>query len=680
MTFLTVSDKIWKQARLFFDENHLAKKYHPSRTGLYFIRFEEEIGTFAVLKNYLGEFKTDFIDLYLSDKGETYLNVSHENPDANMALINVLNKFNITFKTVNISNLSLLKLTFPLEWDPENGPKTFSKEFNEVYKQLLYKKQLKDLLITDNGSIEMRLKIYRSLFSVCSPLTLLKNCQTIIESEGSPDNVFKMILELEKLLSKMILIDRQTNLMQPLTDFIKKENRTFSEETSDSEWVICYKKMMQQLSGYLHGNKDKIISLDNQLSLSAQQAHSYNLKRDDLVRRALLAENGGVLDLDKVVKSDLADELDLSIIHSNAEQFAFALKNRSYQNYLNLLPGDFYHLSWSKNQKFPNSEGQSIKKIINDFNNLSNRITNDLVYALSYHHQANIMLFYSKTLSKLLEVGDFNNAHAIVAGMNHVSVSRLAYLKNLPEVKKIVEDAEVLFSPMYSMKNYRQAVQLAISQQKIVIPFLGLHLKELTFAEEGNPSLLDDATLNISKLEVLGDIFSHLDDSTAQLYRAKPLKTCFAIKKLDEVIFDEEKVYEASCQAFLKTIPDISKFDSIQELAQTLLVKKTLPLYLSFTYNQEIYTIPKLYIKLIDILEDKLKTKLLTKEETHIGLNMMNKLRLHASRNYMLTSDMGKRLDKLNGYCIEKVKLSDTSSESSDSSGSRFFRKSLKLT
>lgn len=670
MTLLKVSDKKWREAKLFFNENHLATKFDSKNNKIYF-EIDEQNNILACKRDFFGEFTVDFVDLCVSEYGHNYVHISEKNPEANLAFKEVMKYENITLTSFKCNQKEFFLLSLPPYFDKVAGIERIKRNFLKTYQEILNMKLLHKAIFSKEFSLEIRQKIYRGILATCHPDVILKILQDLIQSSVTSQNLQQTISEIERLLTKVLLIDRHKNAMQMLRDYLKAPNvENMPLEILESKQVQLYNEMIKKLSVKSDGDTKSLIILQNQLSIVAQQASTYNTKRQEIIRKIDMVEIEADSNLDKVIKLELADNINLSTLYAHADQFAFALKNRAYRNYLNILPDDFYHLAWSKNLNDPNSSGQTLKKMVADFNCISNQTTNDVIHALGYHHQVNIMTFYIFSCKKLIEIGDFNSAYAIFAGLNHVAIDRLQYLKNHSMIKPIYQQIESLFSVMNSMKNYREAVKDALSKGKIIVPFMGLHLKELTFAEDGNPILLSNSHLNLDRVELLGEMYAHLDDSLAQLYRATPLKSCLSLKKIDDITLDEDKIYDISLHCFPRDIPDISKCKTLDELAEKILIKRTLPLYLCVSSHNHVYTMPKVYHKMIDFIEDRICKKDICSSELQMALQLINKIRLHCNRNYMLTEEMSKQIDKINGICINKIQSIELVYDGSHSSHS----------
>lgn len=748
MTLLKISDDKWKEAKTFFQENQHAKSFDSKKNGRHF-KLEDTLGVYAVVKDFFCDSEADFINLYIVEDNQNFIHLISEKVEAKIALESVMKNFGILTLLVDKGNECWYKLIFPLSFCAKKDSEKIKKDFTRIYKKLLNKSLIGELLFSAVYPQEKKQKLYRGLLSVMTPMTILTYMHELIKLHTNTENVLYVAQEFKKFFIIVTLIDRNKKTMPSLVSYLKDPEAFWDKGMPETQEIILYREIIQHLltiiNGYelclmpdllnrdhnkakkgklylsndgkyvvrdpkgivqqdtlpkdsgidmknleiklsapifqksvleitskrghtfFNGDDDDLCILEGELSLVSLQASGYDSKRQSLIKMLKKVNQKNLVDLDQVVKIDFLAEMDRKKIDTIAEQFAFALKNAACYNFLKILPDDFYHLAWSRNLNNSNGEGKTIKKIIADYDSLSFRTTNDIVYACSYAHQLNVMIFYLKTCTKLLQIDDFNSAHAIYTGFNHISVSRLTYLKLLIPIREMLQEIEKTFSFKNSMENYRRAVKFAYEKGRIVVPFLALHLKELTFAEEGNPSLNTDVSLNVEKLELFGKMYSNLDNYLVQMYRAQPMQTCISLSRLQHVLLDEQKLYEASLHSFPKDTPDISKCKSIADLENKILIKRFLPAYLAILKGRDncstlkFYGMPKVYSKLLDFLDERICKKNLSKEEAETAMSLLTKIRLHVIQNHMITPELIKRFDKLNLICMEIVSVYNTS-------------------
>lgn len=104
-----------------------------------------------------------------------------------------------------------------------------------------------------------------------------------------------------------------------------------------------------------------------------------------------------------------------------------------------------------------------------------------------------------------------------------------------------------LFNPASSFRNYRGAKKVASSKGP-VLPYIGVPLSDLTFAEDGNPDFLPNTQLmNFSKREVLSKIIVELQLNQSAAYTITEVEPLFSFLK-DLPLNDEKECYELSLQ------------------------------------------------------------------------------------------------------------------------------------
>ena len=102
---------------------------------------------------------------------------------------------------------------------------------------------------------------------------------------------------------------------------------------------------------------------------------------------------------------------------------------------------------------------------------------------------------------KLFKLNNFNTTMGIVSGLNLMPISRLkaTWEQVDPKRTKQLNTLEETLSPMGNYKNYRTLLE-DIDATRPCIPILSTFLKDLLFANDGNPTFVEKTDLiNISK-------------------------------------------------------------------------------------------------------------------------------------------------------------------------------------
>jgi hypothetical protein len=122
---------------------------------------------------------------------------------------------------------------------------------------------------------------------------------------------------------------------------------------------------------------------------------------------------------------------------------------------------------------------------------------------------------------KLRELNNYNSLGAFLAGLRSAPVYRLQATRELipPAVGKDWMKLEILMNPSRSHATYRLAWDNSSSER---IPYIPLQLRDLTSAEQGNPTFIGDeqtGRINWKKFEVMGEVIVGLQKAQGLPYR-----------------------------------------------------------------------------------------------------------------------------------------------------------------
>mgnify|MGYP006285325065 CR=1 FL=1 len=89
-----------------------------------------------------------------------------------------------------------------------------------------------------------------------------------------------------------------------------------------------------------------------------------------------------------------------------------------------------------------------------------------------------------------MQMRNFHLMMAFISGLNNAAVARLKFTHerlSASSVKRL-EEVQTCMDLSGSFKNYREALTVTT---KPTIPYLGVHLQDLVFIEDGNPDRID---------------------------------------------------------------------------------------------------------------------------------------------------------------------------------------------
>ncbi|XP_061732943.1 ras-GEF domain-containing family member 1B-B-like [Nerophis ophidion] len=307
----------------------------------------------------------------------------------------------------------------------------------------------------------------------------------------------------DALLDKIRFCEVAPKLVQLLTEWTE----TFPYDFRDERMMRCLKDMthhvargdeyswraMQQMTQRLIkrlsalGQYEEATAALN--SVASERPASLKSKRESAQRMDILA----VCDDPFVLAQQLTHiELDrLSFIGPEEFIQTFAMKD-PLEN----------HKGFFRKRKTSNLEAY-----VNWFNRLSFLVATEICMPMKKKQRARIIEFFIDVAQECFNIGNFNSLMAIITGMNMSPVARLKKTWNKVNTDKF-EILEHQMDPSSNFSNYRTALRGATqrsetahsSEEKIVIPFFSLLIKDIYFLNEGCASRLSTGHINFEKL------------------------------------------------------------------------------------------------------------------------------------------------------------------------------------
>ncbi|XP_029603518.1 ras-GEF domain-containing family member 1B-A [Salmo trutta] len=149
----------------------------------------------------------------------------------------------------------------------------------------------------------------------------------------------------------------------------------------------------------------------------------------------------------------------------------------------------------------------SLEAYVEWFNRLSFLVATEICMPVKKKQRARVMEFFIDVARECFNIGNFNSLMAIISGMNMSPVSRLRKTWSKVNTDKF-DILEHQMDPSSNFNNYRTALRGATqrsitahsNQEKIVIPFFSLLIKDIYFLNEGCASRLSNGHVNFEKL------------------------------------------------------------------------------------------------------------------------------------------------------------------------------------
>ncbi|TRY90776.1 hypothetical protein DNTS_028647 [Danionella cerebrum] len=166
-------------------------------------------------------------------------------------------------------------------------------------------------------------------------------------------------------------------------------------------------------------------------------------------------------------------------------------------------------------------DNPTLERSIALFNGISQWVQLMVLSKLTPQHRAEVITKYIHVAQKLLHLQNFNTLMAVVGGLSHSSISRLKETHShlSPEVTKIWNEMTELVSSNGNYCSYRKA----FSECKgFKIPILGVHLKDLIAVHVVFPDWVEEAKVNIVKMQQLYLTFNELVSLQSAVAQVEP--------------------------------------------------------------------------------------------------------------------------------------------------------------
>jgi len=219
-----------------------------------------------------------------------------------------------------------------------------------------------------------------------------------------------------------------------------------------------------------------------------------------------------------ILPRSLYDEK-FSILEVDEEEIARQIAIIDYDHFRSIKPSEFLNQAWAKTKL--HYRARNVLKMISWFNHIS-KLTAYLILSTEQLRQR------VKVVSKLIQIAKFarqyNNFGAVMgiySGFNNASILRLKItMSHLPRRStEALAEIEELMTSQGSYRSYREAMATA---NPPLIPYMGVHLSDLTFIEEGNPDKMGNL-INFSKRKLVSKQISQLQQYQSTPYNLDPV-------------------------------------------------------------------------------------------------------------------------------------------------------------
>jgi len=210
----------------------------------------------------------------------------------------------------------------------------------------------------------------------------------------------------------------------------------------------------------------------------------------------------------------------LSLYQIDQEEFARQLTIMDSHVFISIKPSELLNQSWNKPKL--KHLAPNVLKMVNMFNQLSHAISAQILQGHRPKDRAKIIEWWIKVAEHCKHMSNYHGLMAVVSGINSGPTVRLRQSRK--EVSKSLLDQlaayEAIFESDGSFSSYRSTLHGSVPP---LIPYLGIHLTDLTFIEEGNKDM-HGHLINFAKRRLLYQTISGLQNFQQTGYNLQPVR------------------------------------------------------------------------------------------------------------------------------------------------------------
>eukprot|EP01091_Cochliopodium_minus_P017294 TRINITY_DN6730_c0_g1_i1.p1 TRINITY_DN6730_c0_g1~~TRINITY_DN6730_c0_g1_i1.p1 ORF type:complete len:1091 (-),score=358.16 TRINITY_DN6730_c0_g1_i1:946-4218(-) len=253
-------------------------------------------------------------------------------------------------------------------------------------------------------------------------------------------------------------------------------------------------------------------------------------------------KKSNVVDIDKKSTFKTITSFPL-IVEFSTSAIAEQMTLIEHENYSKVKPWEFLKQSWTKKpESCPAAMG-----VINWFNKMSQWAATEIIKGEDPERRGIIISKFIEICVRCAELRNFGGVMEILSALHNSAISRLkrSWACVSKENKERFESLSKLMSPMPNFKNYREEIA---KNKSPWLPYLGIHLTDLTFIDDGNETYLDQerTVINVTKAKLLATSIKTIRSGSSLLYESiSPSSTIQRVLKSVE-IWEDHEIYRIS--------------------------------------------------------------------------------------------------------------------------------------
>lgn len=234
-----------------------------------------------------------------------------------------------------------------------------------------------------------------------------------------------------------------------------------------------------------------------------------------------------------------------------------------------ITPQELSHQVWNK--KNAKELSPNVTALIDRCNQVSYWVATEIVLTPNLKQRISILAKFIDIAEICHQLRNWNTLMELMVGLNLGCVTRLKKTwEGLP--RNAVSTFENLTRLTSSSQNYLHYREALAQRELPFSPNLAVHLRDLTFIEDGNEDTVNDGLINFTKMQMLAQVFEEVHRLQSTRYHFKEIKAMSKYLSTGlYVIRTDKELYKAStgCEPSVRTMSMMNKSKSGRFLTLT---------------------------------------------------------------------------------------------------------------
>ncbi|KAJ3424638.1 guanine nucleotide exchange factor [Anaeramoeba flamelloides] len=198
------------------------------------------------------------------------------------------------------------------------------------------------------------------------------------------------------------------------------------------------------------------------------------------------------------------------IFEIDPEEVARQITLYEFQTFIQLEFTEFLNQSWNKRNL--SSQSPNIRKMIDRYMKYTNWVCTQILQTEKLEQRIKSVTYFIQLAEHFKKLNNFNSFMATLTSLHSSSVLRLkhTFAQVSEENTQKLESFYELMSGIGAYKIYREALKSAFLKGQSCIPFIGIHLTDLTFLDESKRDYEQNGEISESKLETMTTVISNI--------------------------------------------------------------------------------------------------------------------------------------------------------------------------